>query len=340
MTLRIEAFETERAFDILREEWHELIAYASRRNLFTTWEWQSNWWAAYHPGHLWILTVRDEGGLLVGLAPWFIDEDHPKGRLVRSIGCVDVTDYLELILREGYEEEVLQALTAYVVECFRCYDALDFCNIPEDSPQLTLWQPILEAAGFTVTITQQEVCPVIRLPETVDDFIQSLSKKDRHELRRKMRRAKGGEHQVSWFMVQPRDDLTEMMERFLKLMRASSPDKATFLDDPQNVAFFRRVLPVMMEQGWLAMSFLQIDGQDAAAYVSFDYDNRIMLYNSGLDPRRFAELSPGIVLLVYIIEDAILKKRAVFDFLRGNEDYKYRLGGVDTAVMTLHARLN
>jgi CelD/BcsL family acetyltransferase involved in cellulose biosynthesis len=88
------------------------------------------------------------------------------------------------------------------------------------------------------------------------------------------------------------------------------------------------------------MSFLQVDGQDAASYLSFDYNNRILLYNSGLDPTIHGELSLGIVLLVHIIQDAIERGREAFDFLRGNEEYKHRLGGIDTPVMQIHAQLN
>jgi CelD/BcsL family acetyltransferase involved in cellulose biosynthesis len=52
------------------------------------------------------------------------------------------------------------------------------------------------------------------------------------------------------------------------------------------------------------------------------------VYNSGIE-RRFLELSPGWVLLVHLLQWANENKRAEFDFMRGNEDYKYRFGGVD-----------
>jgi len=61
----------------------------------------------------------------------------------------------------------------------------------------------------------------------------------------------------------------------------------------------------------------------------------MMVYNSGLDPLNFQALSPGIVLMGWLIQRAIESKHAVFDFLRGNEDYKYRLGGQDTHVYQL-----
>jgi CelD/BcsL family acetyltransferase involved in cellulose biosynthesis len=65
----------------------------------------------------------------------------------------------------------------------------------------------------------------------------------------------------------------------------------------------------------------------------FGYGDRMMLYNSGLDAATFSYLSPGIVLLTYSIQDAIRRGFRYYDFLRGDETYKYRMGAETT---TLH----
>jgi hypothetical protein len=87
------------------------------------------------------------------------------------------------------------------------------------------------------------------------------------------------------------------------------------------------------------MSFLVINGTPSAAYCDFDYNQKILVYNSGLLPHENSHLSAGIVLLCYDIRDAIDKKRSVFDFLRGNETYKYRMGAIDTQVFKLKAKM-
>jgi CelD/BcsL family acetyltransferase involved in cellulose biosynthesis len=71
-----------------------------------------------------------------------------------------------------------------------------------------------------------------------------------------------------------------------------------------------------------------VDGQKAAGYLNFDYVNRIWVYNSGL-ARRFTDLSAGWVLLGYLLQWANEQKRLEFDFMRGDEDYKYRFGALD-----------
>jgi CelD/BcsL family acetyltransferase involved in cellulose biosynthesis len=178
---------------------------------------------------------------------------------------------------------------------------------------------------------------MIVLPETWEAYLERLDKKQRHEIRRKIRRAEA-EATLQWHVVDEHSDIGVEVERFLKLMRASHPEKAKFLDDPKNTTFFKSVVPLIYHCGWLKMSFLLVNEVPSAAYCDFDYNNRILVYNSGLLPQENAHLSTGIVLLSYNIRDAIARGRDVFDFLRGNETYKYRMGAVDTKVFKLKAK--
>jgi CelD/BcsL family acetyltransferase involved in cellulose biosynthesis len=79
---------------------------------------------------------------------------------------------------------------------------------------------------------------------------------------------------------------------------------------------------------------MEVNGEKAAGYFNIDYGNKIWVYNSGLD-RKFMELSPGWVLLGYLLQWANEHKRAEFDFMRGDEDYKYKFGGQNRHVMRM-----
>jgi CelD/BcsL family acetyltransferase involved in cellulose biosynthesis len=129
--------------------------------------------------------------------------------------------------------------------------------------------------------------------------------------------------------------LDQEMDDFLRLMVASMPSKAAFMT-PRMAAFFHAMARAMFETGWLQLSFLEVRGERAATYLDFVYNNSVLVYNSGLDPYKFAQLSPGQVLLGRLIEQAIQEKRRVFDFLQGNEEYKYKLGGKDHNLYTLY----
>lgn len=306
--------------------------------IFLTWEWQSAWWASYSPGELWVLAVYTDENVLVGIAPWFIETQASGERVVRSVGCVEVTDYLSVIVHVDHTVEVYTAIADYLQSHTDQFDVLSLCNIPSTSELLKGFREILEARDVSVEVVLQEVCPVITLPDTFPEYVQNLDKKQRHELRRKMRKIDGLGADVSWYIVGKDDDLEAEMRNFLALMRSASEEKGVFLDDPQNVVFFERVVPLMQQNGWLQLSFIKLQDEYAAAYLSFSYNNRLLVYNSGLDATVGGTLSPGIVLLGYLIRDAIAARYTHFDFLRGDEEYKYQMGAENTEIMNLTAR--
>lgn len=336
--MKLTVYNHQSLFDELQPEWNDLLQRSITNRVFSTWEWQSTWWEAYQDrGDLWVITARSEGGELLGIAPWFIDRHPTLGRIVRSIGCVDVTDYLDVIVDKDCIDPVLDSFAGYLAQHRDLYDAVDLCNISEDSPTYARFPTILSRQGFQVEVKQQEVCPIIKLPGDWESYLQTLDKKQRHELRRKIRRTENAPENVDWYIVSAEHNLQEEVERFLTLMAASQQGKSEFLKDPRNVAFFKAIAPVMYDKGWLQLSFLTVGGTAVAAYLNFDYHDVIMVYNSGLLPEGFAQLSPGIVLLAHNIRHAIESGRKVFDFLRGNEEYKYRMGAQDVVVYMLRA---
>ncbi|MCY3834697.1 MAG: GNAT family N-acetyltransferase [Chloroflexi bacterium] len=333
--MEVSAYRNASAFSELKSVWRELLPQAPMQRVFYTWEWQKTWWEAYEPGDLWILVCHDEGAP-VGLAPLFVSEGE-TGRSVQIIGCVDVTDYLDFIVAEGRMDAVYTAFADYLSNHRAEFDHLDFCNIPFDSPTRRILPSLLADRGFETAVEQQEVCPVIELPASWSSYLSLLDKKQRHEVRRKMRRLQGSEQSTDWYIVNGGQDLTEEVSQFVRLMAASDPEKERFLQDAGNLRFFKTIVPLMQKRGWLQLTFLTIGDERAAAYMNFIYENRVMVYNSGHAHQDFGDFSPGIVLLAYNIRHAIEQGFTHYDFLRGDEAYKYRMGGRDTAVMNIRA---
>jgi CelD/BcsL family acetyltransferase involved in cellulose biosynthesis len=329
-------YQSPEAFTALADEWNTLLHHSSTDVPFLTLEWQSLWWQHFGYGDpLLLCTFRDETGALCGIAPLFRNCQTGK-RELNTLGCADVSDYLDLIVVPGCEQAVFHALldglsAPNVPE----WDAIDLCNLPEASPTRQMLAAAAQARGWRVDTSVQEVCPIIHLPATWDNYLATLDKKERHELRRKMRRAEQSDQPVDWHITAGEDSLDADLDVFIALLVKSRPDKATFMTDTMR-HFFHAVGHAAQQAGWLQLAFLTVNGDKAASYMNFDYGNRIMVYNSGLDTQSFQWLSPGIVLTGYLIQQAIENKRAVFDFLRGNEDYKYRLGGQDTRIYKLH----
>jgi CelD/BcsL family acetyltransferase involved in cellulose biosynthesis len=124
------------------------------------------------------------------------------------------------------------------------------------------------------------------------------------------------------------------IDSFISLMEQDQ-GKAGFLHDSMR-AQMRAVIRTAYENGWLWLAFLEADGQRIAAYLNFDYNNKLWGYNAGVN-RDFMDLSPGWVLLGHVLQWACENKREEFDFMRGDEEYKYRFGAVNKYVMRVKA---
>jgi CelD/BcsL family acetyltransferase involved in cellulose biosynthesis len=113
-------------------------------------------------------------------------------------------------------------------------------------------------------------------------------------------------------------------------LMGQDPAKQAFLTDVMR-SQMRASVKAAFHAGWLQLSFLEIEGEKAAGYLNFDFDDHIWVYNSGWD-MRFSTYSPGWVLLGYLLQWANEQGRKSFDFMRGDEEYKYRFGGIDRFV--------
>ena len=130
--MEVTLYTSRALFDELKGEWNALLSDSNADCVFLTYQWQSSWWEAYHPGDIWAMAVRD-GEALVGLAPWFVRPEGGGRRVIRAIGCVDVTDYLEVIACKGREREVFEAMAQFIATRGADYDDIRLCNVPEAS---------------------------------------------------------------------------------------------------------------------------------------------------------------------------------------------------------------
>ncbi|HJW83018.1 MAG TPA: GNAT family N-acetyltransferase [Anaerolineae bacterium] len=326
--MRIATHTTDAVFDSLAAEWNALLHASTADTPFLTLEWQAAFWRTLGEGTLNVVETRDADGALLGLAPLYRIGSGGK-RALRLVGGVDPSDYLDFIITRGREAEVgaamLDALAADPE-----WDVLDLYNVPETSPT-RVWLPSIAAArGWRLTDEKQVVSPLLPLPDSFEAYLESLDSKERREMRRKLRRADAAEG-LRWYIVDGEfaSELEPEVDAFLDLMVRSRTDKADFMT-PHMRQFFYAGVRAAHRGGWLQLAFLEVEGRKAATYLSFDYGDRLMIYNSGYEPSAFLALSPGIVLIARLIEQAIQKRKRAVDFMRGGEEYKYRLGARDT----------
>lgn len=318
--------------EIPAASWNALVEESIADTPFSRHEYLSQWWKTRGGGE-WqnaelVLVSAREGEQLTGIAPLFIAE-HDGRRALMLVGSIEISDYLDLIVRADDLARFLSGLLDYAASVGK-WSAIDWYNLPDSSPTLAALKAEAEKRGWTHTEEIYRPTPRIPLNGSFDEYLARIDKKQRHEIRRKMRRAAESEKNVRFYIVNGTEDIDAEIGAFFDLM-VQSPEKELFLH------------PVMREQmtatiheahahGYLWLGFLEVDGAKTAASLNFDYRNKLWGYNSGVSSEH-RELSPGWVLLAHTIQWCCENGRYEFDFMRGDEEYKYRFGGVNRHVM-------
>jgi len=315
------SYEFEKSsFPSLTGQWKYIQSNAQSNLVFSTPEWTSVYWQCFNEGYSELLGEIKDDTRSIGIAPLMV-----KGETASFIGSIDVCDYQDFVILKGYEqpffETLLNSLPSYGVK------KLDLAPLRIDSIAITYLAEMAANRGLNISTMQIDVSPYINLPGSWDDYLKSLESKQRHELRRKMRRL----NEMGAVDYRVKNAASEVnIELFFKLFRESRDDKAQFLS-PQMEEYFRLLIRSMSELGCLRMNMLDYNGKAIAVTICFDYNNEMLLYNSGFD-REYSWLSAGLVSKAMAIEDSIRLGRAKFDFLKGGEDYKYHLGGLDLPI--------
>ena len=329
--MQVQVHSTSEVFDTLGDSWNGLLKQSATNTLFLTREWQRVWWHNLGEGDLRVLTMHDDEQL-IGIAPLFFETSALGSVQVTFVGCKEVSDYLDFIFIKGRERECLTAVLDFLSSAVSpAWNTISLCNMPETTPTLALLQELAQTRGWKANAVFEDVCPIITLPNSFENYLGSLDSKERRELARKLRRA---EEDAAMTYATDINKLDADVDDFLRLMRASMVSKNDFMTSRME-KFFHASSRAMFEAGFLQLAFLEVSSERAATYLNFVWDNQVLVYNSGLDPLKFAYLSPGQVLIARLIEKAIAEKRSTFDFLQGNEDYKYKLGGKDVKLFTL-----
>lgn len=315
------------------QEWNNLLKGSVSDTPFLRYEYQRAWWehrggGEWNQAELVLVTAREDEKL-IGIAPLFISEYDEQPALL-LIGSIEISDYLDLIVRMDDHARFMIGLLDFLASSLPDnWRSLDWYNLPDSSPTLAALKVESTQRGWTHHEEMYRPTPRIALNGDFEEYLSRVEKKQRHEIRRKMRRAEESGRGVRWFISDMADPEAEI-DAFLGLMEHDQ-GKAGFLHEPMRLQM-RAIIRAAHENGWLWLAFLEADGQRIAAALNFDYNNKLWGYNAGVN-RAFMELSPGWVLLSHILQWCCENKRTEFDFMRGDEEYKYRFGAVNQYVM-------
>ncbi|MFH1139088.1 MAG: GNAT family N-acetyltransferase [Pseudomonadota bacterium] len=279
--------------------------------------WMQTWWDVFGNGAKPHVVALEKDGAVVGVAPLSL-----KDATASFVGDPEICDYLDFWTVPGLETEFFQNLLEYLPG--RGVGALDLRRLRPESPALSCLTAAAEKIGASVTLEPDGSSWELELPENWDLYLDSLAGKQRHELRRKLRRLDEA-GRVDFTALEDVKAVSDGFDVFLAMFTDSRADKAAFMN-PRMEAFFRSMFPAMAEEGLLKLFLLRLDGRPAAAAACFDYRGGLYLYNCGYDPQ-YGNLSVGFLCKVLSLKYAMTAGRKKYDFLTGDEPYKQRLGG-------------
>jgi CelD/BcsL family acetyltransferase involved in cellulose biosynthesis len=257
------------------------------------------WWEELsHDGELVVVEAHNSALIL------FDGGDH-----LEFAGDSDLTDYHSPLGSD------VPAVCLELAAHLRPGDRILLDSLPAEAAKLL--HEGLVAAGMTPHTVEFDLAMVLDLPSSVDDFYTLVGKKDRHELRRKRRRY---ETEVGPLSHRTHIGTGHGIEEFIRLHRLAAGSKGKFMT-AQRADFFKRLATL---PGW-RVDLLERDGVATAALFGWSDNRGYYLYNACFDPSLQAA-SPGLVLLTSMIETAIRSRLEIFDFLKGDEGYKSRMG--------------
>lgn len=310
-------------FSGIADHWDQLLQQCGSATVFLSCAWQQVWWSRFANGATLALLEVTRAGRPVAIAPLM----RAHG-VVSFLGDTDLVDYHDFLIAGADSETVAEAVFKHI-DGWPEIHTIDLKSMPADSTALAAFKRAAEALKWRPEDTLEDVAPGVTLPDTFDDYLSGLEKKDRHELRRKLRRLNAA-GTITQDDYRSPADIGGAFDDFVRLVRLSSPEKDAFLT-AERVEFMREAAVALAGRAMASLRMLSLDGTRVATSLSFRLRDRSYGYNSGYDPE-YRQLAVGLLNHALALERAIGEGVRYFDFMRGSEHYKYDLGAQDREI--------
>ena len=342
MALDVRVVTDESGLAALGPAWEALSTTGAGDCLFGSFVWNQLWWKHYrHLGQLRVLVAQD-GGEVVGIWPLYlarrsfhdieVDMIGPrrfvlpgkifKLRVLAYLGSGEIcSDFLAPVVRPGQEEPVIDALVGYLA-AHRDWHLLDLADLDDAAPTFAPLQRALTARFGAPRQRFRYGAPYAPLAASYDDYLDSLSKKSRYNARKKLRQIELNHRVEHAFHTDPAS-LDAAMDEFMEQHRARWAEEGlpgVFVNE-HFVGFHRDIARVALDRGWLRLGFLRIDGEVRFVTYAFQIGDQTYLYQQG-GQSNWHHYNLGYVALGFSVADACERGSRVYDFLRGEAEYK------------------
>jgi len=324
----VEVIRTVGDLDQLGDAWDALVL-TSNSSIYQTFSWQRTWWKHHGMNHDLRCLVFRMGSELVGIAPLYVTQESILGmtfaRRIRFIGN-GLSDYLDIIVRPGYETNVCKEFARYLTATRAEWDIVDIEDANEECTFSRYMAPAMREEQILLYSSQGNVCPFVELPTSWDSMVSHIGPNTRYNIKRKSRKLDDYyDFEIEAFRSEE-DNLVRAMEGFFQVhgARWNSLGFPSAFDDPGHRMFHHEIAQQFAQRGWLTLLFLKVDGLRVAVFLGFSFKSRLYMYQcNAFGPPEIMKQSPGLLLRSIAIKRGITEGMKVFDFLRGDEMYKY-----------------
>ncbi|HYE34630.1 GNAT family N-acetyltransferase [Methylocaldum sp.] len=328
--INIEIVQSEENFLALASEWNALLEESGLGNVFLTWEWMFTWWRCFGRGGFkpWIITARKGAdGQLVGLLPLALRTINLYGLRLRQLsfmGSDRVIDHLDAIISPGYDDVVISSFVDCLFGKHVGHDLVRLDAMKSNSAFVKVFLSDIEHRPNASHMAIDSICPYLSLPAAWDTYWGSIGKQSRYNFTRKAKRLQArATGPVSYRIIESKTELPDAMHDLVRLHQARQQQKGNAGAFAQNQAieFHTEVAERFLDKGWLRLYLLAVGEQVIAVIYCYRFGGKFSFYQSGYDPA-WSDCSPGALIMLHAIREAINEGANEFDFLRGEESYK------------------
>ncbi len=292
-------------------EWTRFADRISPPTPFQTPEWLATWWRHFGSGELRVLVFR-RGREIAGVLPCFLHQWNGRRQLT-LIGS-GMSDYLDPLFEPGSADEIVPLIGAQL----RMWADWDLCA----------WQDLSHETALAAlgAVADEIPCSAIALGSSFEEFLTARPK----DLRRNLRRYKEKAESVGSVTFEVRESADrEPMDALIRLHRArwERTGSAGMIESNHAEAFVRAAAQRMAERGWLRIFIVRFDAGIAAVLLALCNRTTIFSWLSAFDPEH-EKFGFGRELLAQAIRYAHERGKRSWNFLRGDEAYKFSWGAV------------
>ena len=317
-----------REFESLAPVWDSLLEKCpDESSMYLTHEWLATWWKYFGEGKRLNLLLVERDRRVIGIVPLIRNEYRIGPFKLDALESITWTscNYVGLMSPE-HRQEVISALLAYLAENLRGVSLiLRLSLIPGDSQFLSALKrsmaPLAESLVFQESV--RTLAPYIELPSSWDEYFSSLGRRRRKILNSTLR-ALEKEHSIVELRQCDADSLEEGLSQFFDLHqeRWRAVGLRGSFTDPRDREFYREVARKFLKRNWLHLSSLTIDGDVASALFGCIYNQKFYAITAARNIR-YSKYDVGHLHKMQVIKDAISQNLREFDFLQGDEPYKF-----------------